>query len=281
MIMRLFAICLLAPVALWGLWPHGHAKPDSPELVRIPAGAYTYRPPGEFRLGNRVVDAPMEERRATDDLAILKYQVSEADYARCVVDGACSDLVGGGSADYPQTGVSYTDAVAYAQWFSDETGQQWRLPTDAEWMRAAADRAFDDAAATGAAPTGADSSDPSRRWLASYRRETALRGAADPVRHPIGFVPESEAGVADMAGNVWEWTGTCMQNGRVSADGQRIVAATDYCGVRAVQGKHRAFVITFVRDARSGGCATGVPPDYLGFRLVHEDGAAQLPVPPA
>ncbi|MES2551670.1 MAG: formylglycine-generating enzyme family protein, partial [Pseudomonadota bacterium] len=26
--------------------------------------------------------------------------------------------------------------------------------------------------------------------------------------------------------------------------------------------------VDFIRDARSGGCAAGVPPDYLGFRLV-------------
>ena len=54
----------------------------------------------------------------------------------------------------------------------------------------------------------------------------------------------------------------------VTADGTVILSQSNYCGVRAVQGKHRGFVIDFVRDARSGGCAAGVPPDYLGFRLV-------------
>ena len=76
----------------------------------------------------------------------------------------------------------------------------------------------------------------------------------------------------------------CFQNGTVAADGSVIEARSDYCGVRAVQGKHRGFVIDFIRDARSGGCAAGVPPDFLGFRLVrervvrpaqHEKGAAR------
>jgi hypothetical protein len=35
-------------------------------------------------------------------------------------------------------------------------------------------------------------------------------------------------------------------------------------------GQHRAYVTDFIRDARAGGCAVGVPPDNLGFRLVRE-----------
>jgi formylglycine-generating enzyme required for sulfatase activity len=76
----------------------------------------------------------------------------------------------------------------------------------------------------------------------------------------MGHFGVNDVGVADIAGNVWEWTDSCFQNGTVSADGSLIVARSDYCGVRAVQGKHRGFVIDFVRDARSGGCGAGVPP---------------------
>jgi hypothetical protein len=40
--------------------------------------------------------------------------------------------------------------------------------------------------------------------------------------------------------------------------------------VRVVQGQHRAYVTDFIRDARAGGCAAGIPPSNLGFRLVRE-----------
>jgi formylglycine-generating enzyme required for sulfatase activity len=261
---RLVIIVVAAAVLGAGFWLQGQRRIELPERVRLPAASYAYRPAGEFRIGTRIVDAPMQQMLAPRDLEMMRYQVTEADYARCAAEGACPDL-GGSAADYPQTGVNYADAVAYAQWFSDQTGQHWRLPTDAEWMRAATGRAFDEAL-----PTEANSGDPSRRWLASYRREAALRRAPDPERHPQGSFAESDFGVADMAGNVWEWTETCFQNGVLEPDGQTIANGADYCGVRSVQGKHRAFVIAFVRDARSGGCAAGVPPDYLGFRLVHE-----------
>jgi hypothetical protein len=42
------------------------------------------------------------------------------------------------------------------------------------------------------------------------------------------------------------------------------------CGVRIVEGQHRAYVTDFIRDAKAGGCAVGVPPDNLGFRLIVE-----------
>lgn len=264
-IVPVVVIGVLAAFALWHLVP---AKPDLPPLVRIPAGPYDYRPAGEFRIGTRSVDAPLRHMRAGADVQIMKFQVSEADYALCSKALACPDLGHAASADFAQTGVSYTDALAYAQWFSARTGEHWRLPTDAEWVRAAGDLAFDDAL-----PAGADDADPSRRWLASYRREVAARGAADPQRHPLGSTTQSRYGLADMASNVWEWTETCLQNASLGPDGQSLVGHTENCGLRAVQGKHRAFVVDFVRDARAGGCGAGVPPDYLGFRLLREDQA--------
>ncbi len=242
-------------------WPEAR-EVTAPQTVRIAAGSQDYRPAGEFRQGTRIVDAPMR-RAEVPALEIMKFHVTETDYARCVRDGVCAEAPASGMAGLAQTEVNYLDALAFAAWLSEATGQSWRLPTDAEWLRAAGDRGVDDG-------LDADSADPSRRWIASYRREVALRGEADLERYPAGHFGINDRGVADIGGNIWEWTESCFQNGRLSADGAVIDAASDYCGVRAVQGKHRAFIIDFIRDARSGGCAAGVPPDYLGFRLVRE-----------
>jgi len=40
--------------------------------------------------------------------------------------------------------------------------------------------------------------------------------------------------------------------------------------VRVVEGSHWSYVTDFIRDARAGGCAAGVPPRHLGFRLVRD-----------
>jgi formylglycine-generating enzyme required for sulfatase activity len=265
---RRSALVLLAVVALGatGLFLLARQRPllAPPQTVRIEGGSQDYRPAGEFRQGTRIVDAPLQRAKAPA-LEIMKHHVSQADYTRCVSDGACAAAPTFGTEEAPQTNVNHADATAYADWLSDQTGQHWRLPTDAEWLRAAAERGFDYSFAE-----DANSADPSRRWIASYRREVALRGESDLELHPLGHFGVNSQGVADMAGNIWEWTATCFQNGTLTPDGTGITASSDYCGVRAVQGKHRAFVIDFIRDARVGGCAAGVPPDYLGFRLVRD-----------
>jgi hypothetical protein len=53
-------------------------------------------------------------------------------------------------------------------------------------------------------------------------------------------------------------------------DAGRTVRENANCGVRVAEGAHRAYVTDFIRDARAGGCASGVPPSNLGFRLVRE-----------
>ena len=244
------------------LWPHRPDHLAAPATVQLAAGTQRYRPAGEFRQGTRVVDAPLQTI-PTAAIEVMTYQVSEADYALCVADKACQDAPSTHRQDMPQTNVNYSDATDYARWFSARTGAEWRLPTDAEWVRLAGERAFDDGFSA-----DANGSDPSRRWIASYRREVERRGEADLTQHPLGYFGVNDLGVADIAGNIWEWTESCFQNGTLAADGSVIERRADYCGVRAVQGKHRGFIIDFVRDARSGGCAAGVPPDYLGFRLV-------------
>lgn len=269
--MILLAVAALA-LAATRLVPGRAGNISMPEVVHLDAGISTYRAAGEFRIGTQVVDAPLQQT-AAQALDIMTFQVSQAGYARCIAAAACPDIPTKGSPTQAQTGVSYTDATAYADWFSAETGQHWRLPTDAEWLRAAGNRAQDDGLAVDAdaiAAAVADGSDPSLRWLASYRREAEIRGEADFLPHPLGHFGLNDLGLADIAGNIWEWTETCFQNGSLSRDGRSVVSATDHCGVRAVQGKHRAFVIDFIRDTRSGGCAAGVPPDYLGFRLVRD-----------
>jgi len=146
----------------------------------------------------------------------MKYQVSAADYAGCVADGACEAPEGGRSADggMPVTGVSYRDAIAYAAWLSAKTGETWRLPSDEEWAFAAAERMNDDA--LGLEQDGAN---PAARWLARYRAEAGA-GERDAEPRPLGHFGLNGKGLADVAGNVWEWTTTCYVRATMKADGQ-------------------------------------------------------------
>jgi formylglycine-generating enzyme required for sulfatase activity len=93
--------------------------------------------------------------------------------------------------NFPVVGVSWYEAGAYAKWLSKKTGEKYRLPTEAEWEKAA--RGTDG----GTYPWG-EGIDKNK---CNYD-ETGLNRTS-----PVGIFPEgtSPYGCFDMAGNVWEW----------------------------------------------------------------------------
>jgi formylglycine-generating enzyme required for sulfatase activity len=255
-----FPSILLA--GFFGLFSDEPAMREGPETVPIPAGEIAFRPFGSFSFAGKT-RTPATVETSVAGFEIMKYQVSRADYAACVAEGACSSGAPG-EGHRPQTHVSFHDAKAYAAWLSHATGGSWRLPTAEEWQRAAAERHGD------ATPVAEDDLDPGERMLAQYERGILLRGSANAALRPPGGFGENSMGVADMSGNIWEWTTGCMETGTLDAAG-RVTASEPYCTVRVAGGRHRAGIIDFVRNPRVGGCAVGLPPDHLGFRLVRED----------
>lgn len=98
-----------------------------------------------------------------------------------------------GQSNHPVTAVSKMDAMAYCQWLSKSTGMSYRLPTEAEWEKAA--RGTD-----GRIYPWGDTFDPWRcNTLESAKHTTTPNGSYSPSG-------DSVYGVKDMVGNVWEWT---------------------------------------------------------------------------
>jgi formylglycine-generating enzyme required for sulfatase activity len=234
-----------------------------PALIELAPGTLAYRAAGEFTRNGKVVEAPLVSIRLARPLSIMKHQVSSADYQACVDDSACHaldrDVVV--SIDRPAVQVSWHDANAYAAWLSRKTGSHYRLPTDQEWALAAGSKFADDGVAV-------DASDPAQRWIARYDREAGRD--TDTATRPFGAFGLNENGLADLSGNVWEWTATCFTRSVLDETGA-IAKTNANCGVRIAEGAHRAYVTDFIRDARAGGCAAGTPPDNLGFRLVRDE----------
>lgn len=159
-------------------------------------------------------------RRVTlEAFAIGKFEVSVGEYMSCVTAHACREpewrepgsqfhietgrnnyykrLGANLSGEaYPIVGVSWDDAVAYAAWLTKQTGQQYRLPTDAEWEYAAR-------AGTRTIYWWGSVEKPGDKVMA------ACRGCGSEVdgksNAAVASFSANPWGLHNVHGNVWEW----------------------------------------------------------------------------
>ncbi len=102
-----------------------------------------------------------------------------------------------GLANFPVTGVSKADAIAYCDWLSKSLNKAFRLPNEAEWEKAARGK-------DGRLYPWGDFFDPWRcNTLESGKRSTTQVGSYSPSG-------DSVYGITDMAGNVYEWTSSFL-----------------------------------------------------------------------
>lgn len=144
-----------------------------------------------------------------DSFYIARHEVTNAEYAACVKDGACSPPVASGTnprrayfddrryADYPVVYVTWFDAQTYCAWAGA------RLPTADEWEKAA--RGTDGRWwPWGNQTPNAEANFRRHGETAAKEEDTTLVGG-DPV--PAGSYAGDTGpyGAVDMAGNVMEW----------------------------------------------------------------------------
>ncbi len=184
-------------------------------------------------------------------LHVSPVEVTVAEWQRCVHEKGCSHLpkVAGSETRKPITGVNWFDVNDYLHWANAKSGGGLRLPTREEWRWL--NRSL-------VKPKPAPLfTDPRLAWAAEYGQDKTPGG---PVR-PSGSFTTTSDGISDLDGNVWEWTMSCAAQGFEGKE-------ASYCPAYVVEGAHEAVIPVFVRNSAAGGCATGTPPTYLGFRLV-------------
>ncbi len=101
--------------------------------------------------------------------------------------------------NHPAVCVSWRDALAYARWLSQKTGQNYRLPTQQEWLHVARQVTATDACSSG------NVSDRTRGGMG--RHFDCNDGFA--YTSPVGSFPPSPPGILDLSGNVSVWMGDC------------------------------------------------------------------------
>ena len=176
---------------------------QGPEMVVIPAG--------QFRMGCASGRNCYEWQRPIHDVtiskafAVSKYEVTFEDYDRFSYPNGADD-VGWGRGSRPVIHVSWTDAQEYVTWLSLQTGQHYRLLSEAEWEYVA--RAGSTAAYSWGNAIGngrANCSD----W------KSVNQGTCDDqwaYTAPVGSFEANDFGVYDMHGNVAEWVEDCWND---------------------------------------------------------------------
>jgi formylglycine-generating enzyme required for sulfatase activity len=165
-------------------------------------------------------------------------------------------------ADHPVTLVRYDDAAAYCSWLSTAAERPFRLPTEAEWEKAARG-----GAESKRYPWG----DRLDRNTANFLDDPALKGTHGTS--PCRQYPPNPFGLYDMAGNVWEWVQDWYDPGYYAASPERNPEGPSRGSLRIVRGGG-----WLVADVRMLSCSHRhkVPPDTysyaIGFRVACSKG---------
>jgi len=220
--------------------------PHCPTMVRVPAGTFLMGSAEEDRLTDprtgkpATNDGPQHTVTFVGAIEIGQFEVTVSEYSQFVAaanyqaQGPCmefsppdsfsiSDDATWNNTGFSQTEhspvvcVSYFDAVAYANWLSEQTGVYYRLPTEAEWEYAARGGsqtpyfwgtvAEDSCQYANIRSDGADSI--SKRQTLSDQQDGFPCDDGRPHTSAAGTYLPNAYNLHDTQGNVWEWVQDC------------------------------------------------------------------------
>lgn len=163
-------------------------------MVEIPTGPFTM---GTYPTGLRKTDPEEPQRSVTlDAYAIGIYQITNTQYAQFIKGTEYRQPIYWtddrfNNKDHPVVGVSWYDTQLFLEWLNELSGQTYRLPTEAEWEKAA---------------RGTDGREYpwGNNWDANIANTSE---AGNKMLKPVGSYPDgiSPFGCYDMAGNAYDW----------------------------------------------------------------------------
>jgi len=187
-------------------------KPGQVKTINLRSGVsldLAWIPPGEFTLGSpenelgRYYNETQHKVRLTNGFWMGVSSVTQAQWQTILgnnpsyfqngENGAPSD-----TGAHPVEQVSWDDCQEFLVMLSRKTGQEFRLPTEAEWeyaCRAGTSNALN----SGKDLTTEDGCCHHLDEVAWYDENSA------EVTHPVGGKKPNKWGLYDMHGNVWEW----------------------------------------------------------------------------
>ena len=246
---------------------------QGPVIVVVPAGNFRmgclspYAPTGyvpEDCQQVRFNDAlPAHEVRIPQPFGLSKYEVTFAEWDACVAAGGCNGYRPDDPGFHrgtvhdrsPVVNVSWDDVQAYVIWLSEETGQTYRLPSEAEWEFAA--RAGTTTVFAWGNEEGVGRANCEDDFCGEDWRNTA----------PVGSFPLNAFGLHDMHGNVREWVEDCWNDSYEGAPLDGSAWLSGECTRSVTRGGSWDLSPSYMRSAHRFGTSSGLRRDEIGFRV--------------
>ncbi len=194
---------------------------EGPEMVVLPAGSFEM---GDVEGVGRDSQLPIRSVSIDRPFAMGRYPVTFDEYDHfCLETGrelACDNW---GRGRYPAYYVSWNDAVVYTEWLSDQTGEEYRLPSESEWEYAARSGSKQD--------TWAGTSNEAELGDYAWHENNSGKQA-----HPVGEKKPNSFGLYDLSGNVWEWVLDCWNNNYEDAPADGSAWLSGDCNINVLRG---------------------------------------------
>ena len=246
-----------------------------PEMVVVPAGSFMMGSPDDDDENWMGYEGPQHRVTIRSPFAVGVYEVTFAEWDACARAGGCGGYrpedEGWGRGSRPVINVSWEDAQEYVRWLSRNTGEAYRLLTDAEWEYVAR-------AGTTTRRYWGDSRSGQCRYAngldAAAREEYpgwASVSCSDGYVHtaPVGSFEPNAFGLYDVLGNVSEWTLDCWNESYWGAPTDGSAWRSGDCSYRVVRGGAYGTTPPGLRSAsrNSSSPGNGNRYEYRGFRV--------------
>lgn len=223
---------------------------------------------GEFVMGgDRHDDEQPRHLVRVPAFAIGAYEVTFAQYQVFAerTGRTLPDDAGWGRGRRPVINVSWDDAVDFARWLSAETGNHYRLPSEAEWEFVASASEVDLSAQTEICQF--ENIADRLTWMA-WRVKDCEDGY--PVSAPVGHFKPNDLGVYDMLGNVSEWVADCWFHHYVGAPEAAVARLQPGCSLHVQRGGAWFYGVDEARAAFRQFSHRQARSVTVGFRLVRD-----------
>ncbi len=235
--------------------------PYEPEMVKIPGGSFQMGcASGRGCFGS---EHPVHTVRV-EAFELSKYEVTFEEYdpftAATGRDAAYDGGMGRGRK--PVVFVSWEDAEAYTRWLSQQTGERYRLPSEAEWeyaARAGTETAYSWGNGLDYYQDEANCGYCTHCGICTRRN---YRGTA-----PVGSFAPNGWGLHDMHGNMWEWVQDCWNRNYLGAPADGTAWESGDCSRRVMRGGSWADENRYVRSASRYWYSTWIRSNTTGFRV--------------